>query len=31
MIILVIGMRTDEEVYDTARNRINDSQQREQN
>lgn len=31
MIIIVIGMRTDEEVYDTARNRINDSQQREQN
>ena len=31
MIIIVIGMRSDEEVYDTARNRINDSQQREQN
>ena len=31
MIIIVIGMRSDEEVYDIAHKRINNSQQREQN
>ena len=31
MIIIVIGMRSDEEVYDIAHKRINTSQQREQN